>query len=1397
MVGTPPIAPSTPDLQPHVLGTSGGGGTVQSGIVRGAVSTFKIEPLKEGNWLPWQNRMTSILKLQNVYGLINGTVPKPDNDPTAFAEWEQKDLVAQVLIKNNLSDEQMVHVDQDTVTTAAAMWQSLRAVHETRGHSAITAAKRTFYGMRAADDVNIPEHIAEMRRQYNRLCQMGCKILDDEFQTVIVMSLPPTWDHFVASWQAGHIAADPEGKRGITSQELTSILVDEYNRRQSQTTHDSRAFYAQSTSQNKKRKVMAEGSSSQNTKGNKPKCSICGKDNHPTNKCFHKGKPKCGKCGKFGHKTDDCWGNNPPKRKGEKGKEKANAAKEDDDAEMSYVANANVSRMNEDHFSFYKWYADSATTSHLTNVRSTFIDYKPINPPRPVYGLGDGYVLAYGRGTVEAYSLMNGKPQKFYLKEALYTPDHSDNLLSIGRIDRSGGRIIFGDLKAVIYDNKNNEVVDGNITTNQLYLLNIYHKTKNTESSNNTTINEKKTWKEWHCKFGHVSITGLQKLLAGNLVDDFDIDINSAIGDCDACIQAKHSHAPFPKQAEFRSQKPGELTHTDVWGPASPTSWSGMRYNITFIDDCTRHCLCAQMKEKSETTMKLQQYLVLIERQYGYISKKIRMDKGREYLTNEFLTWCANKGIIIETTAPYSPSQNGVAERFNRTLIELSRAMIIAHNVPKYIWPEAVNHAAYIRNRSYTRAIQGKTPIEAWTNIRPSVAHLQEFGIPIWILNEQQGLSKLDPKSSKHIFVGFEDGPKAVKYYDVQTHRVKTSRNYIFTQPPTQIQGENEGEQQADDAEQDIEIPKKRKRPLDDNPDIIPRRSTRPRIQPDYRILNDPFLAFDPAPELAALACDPEEGHHISSSNELIGTIIERANLAFDGPLTLKDARESSEWPEWEKAIQIELDQLTQKNTWELADLPEDRIAIKNKWVFVKKYDKQGKLIKYKARLVAKGYSQIPGIDYFDVFSPVVRLETIRALLALAAMHDWEIQQMDVKGAYLNGILKEEVYMAQPEGYEDGSNKTCHLLKTLYGLKQSGREWNIELNSQLTKHGYQRIHSDPCVYIQKLKDDTILITIWVDDMLLFATSTKAMQIAKRDISGTFEVTDLGEPKEIVGIEITRDRKQRKITITQTKYIEAILAKYGLQDACSVTTPLDVNIKLQPGETETGNKSNNYASLIGSLMYAAVATRPDIAFAVNRLASFTANPTMCHWTAAKRVLRYLKGTKDIGITYSKPESESSQNYFIGYSDASFANNYDCTSVSGYAFLLAGGAITWGSKKQNIVSLSTTEAEYVCLSDAAREATWLRNLYQEVGFLQKEPTLVYGDNLSALAIAENPRYHKRTKHFDIKHHYIREQINNKTIIVEYLPTTQMTADIFTKALPKPAHVQHMKALGMISA
>ncbi|GBE87159.1 hypothetical protein SCP_1004060 [Sparassis crispa] len=523
-------------------------------------------------------------------------------------------------------------------------------------------------------------------------------------------------------------------------------------------------------------------------------------------------------------------------------------------------------------------------------------------------------------------------------------------------------------------------------------------------------------------------------------------------------------------------------------------------------------------------------------------------------------------------------------------------------------------------------------------------------------------------------------------------------------------------------------------------------------------------------------------------------------NADADEPKTLSDAKRSLEWPKWEQAVQTELNQLQGMETWELVEPPEDRKPIGNKWVLVKKTNKEGEIIKYKARLVAKGYSQIPGMDYTETFAPVVHLETIRAILGLAAILDWEIGQMDVKGAYLNGTLKEEVYMRQPKGYNDGTYRVCKLKKTLYRLKQSGREWNIVLNRKLLDAGFKHLFSDPCVYIRIKGDKIEIVTVWVDDLLIFTNDCALMDQLKRELRNMFEVTDLGEPQKIVGIEIERDRSKQTIKISQTKYIESILHKNGLTNANTVGMPLDPNTVLEKEEPETDDecdRDNGYASLIGSLMYTAIAMRPDIAHTVQRLSSFTANPGMAHWTAAKCVLRYLSGMRELGIIYGpiadvKPKDQS---IFVGYSDADYANDIrDRKSISGYLFKLGNGMITWSSKKQTTVASSTTEAEYMASAEAAKEAMWLQTLFKEIGFEQQDPTILFEDNTVAISIARDPQFHAKSKHFDVKHHYVCEKLRDKYIDIHYCPTEDMIADILTKSLPKPRHEKLTKKLGM---
>ena len=368
------------------------------------------------------------------------------------------------------------------------------------------------------------------------------------------------------------------------------------------------------------------------------------------------------------------------------------------------------------------------------------------------------------------------------------------------------------------------------------------------------------------------------------------------------------------------------------------------------------------------------------------------------------------------------------------------------------------------------------------------------------------------------------------------------------------------------------------------------------------------------------------------------------AIISGDEHTSLKDAKNSPDWPEWEEAIQTELAQLQQMGTWRLVNKPPDAILMANKWMFLKKRNKAGEVIKYKARLVAKGCAQRPEYDYVETFSPVVRMDTIRATLALVPIKGLKIQQMDVKGTYLNGILKEMVYMHQPEGYDDRMNRICKLIKTLYGLKQSGREWNIELDGKMKQFGFKRIYSDPCVYIKWDGNDIAILTVWVDNLLLFTSSDKLMEQTISDIRSIWEVTILEEPTRIVGIEISQT--DDSITISQKIYINSILEREGLSRINSVTMPLDPNMKLQPNpDDHEGNRSNSFARLLGELQFLANCTQPDIAFAVNRLASYTANPNLQHITAVKNILRYLPGTKDHGITYSKHSINPNRNDFL--------------------------------------------------------------------------------------------------------------------------------------------------------
>jgi hypothetical protein len=408
---------------------------------------------------------------------------------------------------------------------------------------------------------------------------------------------------------------------------------------------------------------------------------------------------------------------------------------------------------------------------------------------------------------------------------------------------------------------------------------------------------------------------------------------------------------------------------------------------------------------------------------------------------------------------------------------------------------------------------------------------------------------------------------------------------------------------------------------------------------------------------------------------------------------------------------------------------------------------------------------------------------------------------MDVKTAFLNGSLEEEIYMQQPEGFVEAGqeDKVCKLQRSLYGLKQAGRSWYQKIDGCFGDLGFTRTHADNCVYLLRKDDILLIVALYVDDLLIIANDMAALTNLKAELSKRFEMKDLGEVQFCLGIQITRNRPERTIRISQTKYIEDMLSKFNMQDCKAVGTPLDTNTKLSKSMSPKSHeeaeemKGVPYQSAVGSLMYAMLGTRPDIGYAVGAVSQFSSDPGRGHWTAVKRILRYLKGTKDYAIEY-----KGSAGDLIGYSDADWAGSIDDRrSTTGFNFIMAGGSVSWGSKKQPTVALSTTEAEYMAITHATKEGIWIRRLLMEIGFWgsAKQSIIINTDNQGCMALSKNPVFHARTKHIDIRHHFIREKIESHEVEIAFCRTEEMAADILTKALTKEKHDHCSEKMGLV--
>lgn len=1286
--------------------------------------------------------MQLLFEKREVMDVVEGIIEEPkDRTSDAWKQWKRKESEAKYCISATLDDRLIKHVL--TCKNSKEMWNTLCGLFEKRSAARIMMLQKRILNFKLEAGIKVSDYVAEAKNLAHQLQIAGEAVSDEMLQTIILNGLPLSkYKSFVLSWNG----------RENTSRSLQKLEEELISAEEIMKTEDEEveALAVATMKKSSHKKTTKEGMEKN-------------KHNKFSGKCYF--------CEKIGHKKENCrkFAESKNKTKStDKKKIKAqsseHSADQDDGLFFARASTAETNVVPNEEM----WLADSGASFHMSFDKSIFEKLEKSEHKSVL--LGDNRKLkVFGKGDVQILVLQNGKWIPWKLTNVLCVPELRNNLFSYSACTSHGYEIISSQDNIKIVKNK--EVKASGTRYRNLYKM---HFKNYRDAEVNSTQNEIETKIEnlriWHEKLGHASLTTMEKIAANN----------SSIGlkkeelqkfTCEACIFAKAQRKVF-KSSTDRQCEVGEVVHSDVCGPFPTTAYNGARYFVRFKDDASEYRCIYSIAYKSEVVDKSKEYANMVRNRFDKDIKILKSDNGREFVNIEMQKFCRSRGIEHQTTAPYNPEQNGKAERDIRTITEMIRAMIFGRNLPKKLWSEAVSMAAFILNRS-TTSKSNKTPYERWFLEKPDLSKIRVFGSTAYAHVPENQRQKLDPKANKLLFVGYQGNSNNYRLIDLNTYKltIATSVKFIDGRGNFNFQktvgaeravienledSDNEDQQtQPESAEKKLESAK---RESDYSSDEDDKDNKTQRTLRDRSNLKQPDRWTYP-----------------------------QANLATIEPKSYEEAIAATDARQWKKAIGEEIAAHQKHGTWIVQEKPINKKTVSCKWIFKRKVT-PGESDRYKARLVARGFSQKYGIDYLDTYAPVVRYDSIRVLLAMAVAEEMEILQFDVKTAFLYGELKEEIWIELPEGPWQSKERVVKLQKSLYGLKQSPHCWNERLNNVLTEFNLQRSDADDCIYVGSYGADKIYLALYVDDGLVFCKSKNTLRKFLNQIGKVFDIK-ISEPRCFVGLEIERDRDRNWLKIHQASYTQQLIERFNMKEAKGMSIPVDPHTRLSKEmspNTQAGKEEMDripYASLVGSLLFAANVTRFDIAFGVNVLSRYLQNPGLQHWKAAKRILRYLKETETEGITYSKQMGSKRP---VSYSDADFAGDEDeRRSTSGYIIILQGGPVSWSSRLQKTISLSTAEAELVAATKVAQELMWLRKLLANLqGIEEKElkPILLNCDNQAAISLTKNPGCHQRTKHIDKDYWFVRKVAENEKVEIQYCPTEIQLADILTKGLTK---------------
>ena len=926
-----------------------------------------------------------------------------------------------------------------------------------------------------------------------------------------------------------------------------------------------------------------------------------------------------------------------------------------------------------------------------------------------------------------------------------------------------------------------------------------------------------------HRRLGHSGEAALRRLLKEDMATGIS-PVGGTISPCDPCRLGKLTRPPHPS-VEFThgTTYALQLVCMDLAGPVKPRSLGGASYFLGIMDVFTRHSWVYTIKKKSDAAAQIFQWKAVAEGQSKTQLLNLRTDNGGEFTSTEFRSKMALAGVTLQATPPYSPESNSVAERFNRTVQDKTRTIMAAASLPGFLWAEILSATNLLRNMTPVANL-ACTPFEMWTGSKPDLSVLRVIGCKAFcqIPKAARG-GKFNPVCYKGVLVSYSRSSPAYRVWKYDTQKVydiaapafdedvapgwwrgpevpatQDKKPVLFPDVPSSPAAESPPQSEVVDSLPEEDVPS-------DADSALPRvAATAPVLTPA------PAATPGPATILAPVSVPPEEGLRRSTranrgvpsakmADMLMVATLETSNA---DPKTYKQAMRLPDADKWLEACAAEVASLVENKVYEVVDRPASHQVITSKWVFKQKRGMTGAVEKYKARIVARGFMQEEGVDYGDTYSPTVRFESIRMMLAAAASDGLHMEQLDVTTAFLYADLEEEVYLEIPEGMfaEPMPGKVLRLLKALYGLKQSPRMWNLHIDKALGEFGLHRLLADFCVYAVYDGASRVLLGLFVDDMFIIGKQIDLINTVKSFLHSRFKMKDLGAATFLLGMEIRR-LPGGDIQLLQETYLGEVLQRFPVDNPRSASTPLPPGCKLSSLDSpeSAADKAKMvvipYRSAVGSLMYLATCTRPDIAAAVSTLSRYNANPGMAHWEGVQHVLRYLKGTSGEGICYRRGEPTT----LWGYCDASHLTCPDTgRSRGGYVFLSAGGAISWQSKLLANSSLSSCESEYMQFSTAATEASFLRQLQMQMvgGEPDPYPVRIHADNQPALDILHNPVYHCRTKQILAKYHFVRDRVlKEKECWFEKISADQMGADMLTKHASVGVIRYNKKLIGMM--